>query len=47
MVHLPQQLELPDDVKSSVKEQWDTLQSMVQDLRPIQRFRVVGIAFRR
>ena len=47
VVHLPQQLELPDDVKRSVKEQWNTLQSMLQDLRPIERFRVVGIAFRR
>ena len=47
VLQLPQQLDLPEGVKRNTKKEWDTLQSMVQELRPIERFRVVGIAFRR
>ena len=47
VVHLPQQLTLPEAVAGSLRQQWDALQSTVEDLRPIERFRVVGIAFRR
>ncbi len=47
MLQLPQQLDLPEKVRRSLKRQWDTLQDTVQQLRPIERFRVVGVAFRR
>ena len=47
VVHLPQQLTLPEAVAGNLRQQWDALQSTVEDLRPIERFRVVGIAFRR
>lgn len=47
VLQLPQQLDPPEEVRAAVKAQWDALQAMVEDLRPIERFRVVGIAFRR
>ena len=47
VAHLPQQLTLPEGVAENLRQQWDALQSTVEDLRPIERFRVVGIAFRR
>ncbi len=47
MLQLPQQLDLPEKVRRGLKRQWDTLQDTVQQLRPIERFRVVGVAFRR
>ena len=46
-LQLPQQLDLPVEVRRGLKRQWDDLQSTVQQLRPIERFRVVGVAFRR
>ena len=47
VLQLPQQLDLPEKVRRGLKRQWDTLQDTVQQLRPIERFRVVGVAFRR
>lgn len=48
-VQVPQQLELPlpEDIKEVVKEQWGSLAAAVESLRPIERFRVVGLAYRR
>ena len=46
-LQLPQQLDLPEAVRAGLKEQWDMLQSTIEQLRPIERFRVVGVAFRR
>lgn len=46
-LQLPQQLDLPEAVKRGLKRQWHALQDTVQQLRPIERFRVVGVAFRR
>lgn len=48
-VQVPQQLELPlpDDIKEEVKAQWEALAASVDSLRPIERYQVVGIAYRR
>ncbi len=48
-VQVPQQLELPlpEDIKDEVKAQWEALTSSVDSLRPIERYQVVGIAYRR
>lgn len=46
---VPQQLELPipEDIKEEVTVQWGGLTSFVDSLLPIQRFQVVGLAYRR
>lgn len=48
-MQVPQQLELPlpDDIKEEVKAQWAALAASVDSLRPIERYQVVGIAYRR
>ncbi|CAL8466956.1 g6492 [Coccomyxa elongata] len=48
-VQVPQQLELPlpENIKEEVQEQWGSLAAAVESLRPIERFRVVGLAYRR
>ena len=48
-VQVPQQLELPlpENIKEEVKQQWGSLAAAVESLRPIERFRVVGLAYRR
>lgn len=48
-VHAPQHLELAmsSEMRDNVKAQWEQLRESVDALRPIERFEVVGIAYRR
>jgi hypothetical protein len=48
-LHVPQQLVLtmPDEMRETVRAQWEHLSSSVDSMRPIERFQVVGISYRR
>lgn len=48
-VHAPQHLELAmtNEMRDAVKAQWEQLRDSVDALRPIERFEVVGVSYRR